>query len=392
MPYSYYIEELLDLKDILVSKVERKENIMHVYLKMEQKIHACPDCGLKTSKIHDYRNQLVKDISSFGQYTILHLKKRRHVCPECGKKFFESVPFLPRYHRITNRLFAHIIREFSQTRSIKNIALCNNVSAPTATRVFDLLHYSPAALPEVLAIDEFRGNSGGEKFQGILTDPKNHKVIDILPTRSKEYLFGYFSKFSNRNEVKFFVMDMYSTYKAVAKIMFPNAKIIIDKYHYVRIVTWAFERVRIEEQKKFSDHRRKYFKNSRRLLLKNSYNLSDQEYWQVKQMLSASPKLSKAYEIKQAFEEFMKCEDSLTAKKKLADFIMFAQNYDVPEFESATKTFINWSHEILNSFDYPYTNGYTEGCNNKIKVIKRVAYGMRDFPRFRSRILHSMAN
>jgi len=187
-------------------------------------------------------------------------------------------------------------------------------------------------------------------------------------------------------------MDMYSTYKSVAKVMFPNATIIIDKYHYVRIVTWAFEKVRIEEQKKFSDYRRKYFKSSRKLLLKNSYNLNDQEYWQVKQMLSVSTKLARAYEIKQAFEEFMKCEDSLTAKRKLADFIMLAQKYDVPEFKAATKTFINWSHEILNSFDYPYTNGYTEGCNNKIKVIKRVAYGMRNFHRFRSRILHSMVN
>ena len=263
------------------------------------------------------------------------------MCPECGKKFFESVPFLPRYHRITNRLFAHIIKEFSQTRSIKNIALCNNVSAPTAARAFDFVHYSPTALPEVLSIDEFRGNSGGEKFQCILTNPKDRKVIDVLPTRSKEYLFGYFSKFSNRKEVKFFVMDMYSTYKAVAKIMFPNAKIIIDKYHYVRIVTWAFERVRIEEQKKFSDYRRKYFKNSRKLLLKHSYNLNEQEYWQVKQMLSVSSKLARAYEIKEAFEAFIKCEDSITAKKKLAIFVMFAQNYDVPEFEAAAKTFIN---------------------------------------------------
>ncbi|HZK72052.1 MAG TPA: transposase family protein [Clostridia bacterium] len=112
MPYSYYTEELLNLKDIIVSRVEKKENIMHVYLKMKQRIHTCPNCGLKTSKIHDYRNQRVKDISSFDQYTILHLKKRRHVCLECGKKFFESVPVLPRYHRMTNRLFAHIIKEF----------------------------------------------------------------------------------------------------------------------------------------------------------------------------------------------------------------------------------------------------------------------------------------
>ena len=111
------------------------------------------------------------------------------------------------------------------------------IVAITAARVFDLVHYSPAALPEVLAIDKFRGNSGGEKFQGIIMDSKNHKVIDILPTRSKAYLFGYFSKFTNREEIKFVVMGIYSTYKSVAKIMFPNAIIIIDKYHYVRIIT-----------------------------------------------------------------------------------------------------------------------------------------------------------
>ena len=275
---------------------------------------------------------------------------------------------------------------------MKSIAHSNNISQTTAARTVDHVSYSPAELPEVLSIDEFRGNSGGVKFQCILTDPANKKVFDILPTRSQEYLYWYFSKFKDRKNVKFVVMDMYKSYKLMAKALFPNATVIVDKYHFTRMVTWAFERVRIEEQKKFSDYRRKAFKNSRSILLKHSNSLTLDEIRQVEVMLSASEKLRHAYIIKENFEIFMKCKDSQSARKQLGYWNMYAMNYDLPEFENVAKTFSRWSKEILNSFDYPYTNGYTEGCNNKIKVLKRVAYGMPNFDRFRSRIMHAMAH
>jgi Transposase and inactivated derivatives len=392
MPYSDYTEELTGLKDVVVSFVERKDSILHIHLMMEQRIHTCPRCGERTSKVHDYREQRIKDISSFGQFTVLHLKKRRHACPACGKRFYENVDFLPRYHRITNRLYTYILNEFTETRSMKSIARSNNVSQTTAARAVDYVSYTPSELPEVLSIDEFRGNSGGVKFQCILTDPVNRKVFDILPTRSQEYLYWYFSKFKERRNVKFVVMDMYKSYKLMAKVLFPNATVIVDRYHFTRMVTWAFERVRIEEQKKFSDHRRKAFKNSRSILLKHSDSLTLDEIRQVEVMLSASEKLRHAYIIKENFEIFMKCKDSQSARKQLGYWNMYAMNYDLPEFENVAKTFSRWSKEILNSFDYPYTNGYTEGCNNKIKVLKRVAYGMPNFDRFRSRIMHAMAH
>ena len=392
MLYSDYTEELTGLKDVIVSFVERKDNVLHLHITMEQRIHVCPRCGERTSKVHDYHKQEVKDISSFGQFTIIHLKKRRHVCPVCRKKFYENVDFLPKYHRITNRLYSYILNEFTETRSMKSIARSNNISQTSAARAVDHVSYTPAELPEVLSIDEFRGNSGGVKFQCILTDPANKKVFDILPTRSQEYLYWYFSKFKDRKNVKFVVMDMYKSYKLMAKTLFPNATVIVDKYHFSRMVTWAFERVRIEEQKKFSDYRRKAFKNSRSILLKHSDSLTLEEIRQVEGMLSASEKLRHAYIIKENFEIFMKCKDSQSARKQLGYWNMYAMNYDLPEFENVAKTFSRWSKEILNSFDYPYTNGYTEGCNNKIKVLKRVSYGMPNFDRFRSRIMHTMAH
>lgn len=87
----------------------------------------------------------------------------------------------------------------------------------------------------------------------------------------------------------------------------------------------------------------------------------------------------------------MDCKNRNDARKQLGIWNMMAIGYDLPEFQACTKTFINWKDEILNSFEYPFSNGYTEGVNNKIKVIKRNAFGIRNFNRFRNRILHVMS-
>ena len=84
-----------------------------------------------------------------------------------------------------------IYKQFKECRSIKGIAKDNNMSPPTAAKVIDLIDHTAFELPEVLAIDEFRGNAEGEKFQCILTDPKNHKIIEILPTRKHEDIYHY---------------------------------------------------------------------------------------------------------------------------------------------------------------------------------------------------------
>ena len=94
MLYRDCIENLLQLKDVIVTNIECHDQEMHIWLRMEQRIHHCPRCGTATSKVHDYRLQLVRDVSISGYKTILHLRKRRHVCPVCGKRFDEHIDFL----------------------------------------------------------------------------------------------------------------------------------------------------------------------------------------------------------------------------------------------------------------------------------------------------------
>lgn len=393
MLYKHFTEKLLGLQGVEIEKIEEIENSIHIYCKLERKVHCCPACSATTNKVHDYREQVIKDIPAFGKRVVIHLKKRRYRC-SCGKRFPEKNTFLPRYHRITNRLSAYILDRLRSEVSFTRIAREVNLSVTTILRIFDLVSYSIKSLPMVLSIDEFKGNTNGEKYQCILTDPLNKIVLDILPMRYEHYLTKYFNQFTmeERDKVTLFVSDMWKPFDNISSVWFKNAIKVIDKYHWIRQVMWAFERVRKEEQKKFSKSHRKYFKKSRKLLLKRFDELTDEQKQQVNIMLYASPTLSTAHFYKEDFLKILDCDNRDSAKEAMSDWINSAYDCGIPHFVKCAKTMTNWLSGILNSFSNSITNGFTEGCNNKIKVLKRNAYGYQNFKRFRNRILHMFSH
>ena len=275
---------------------------------------------------------------------------------------------------------------------MKDIASSNNVSSTKVISMLNLLSCEkPKSLPSVLSIDEFRGNAGDKKFQCILTDPAHKRIVDILPGRESHYITDYLKTFNNRDKVKFFVMDMNKAYLDIAKTFFPKATIIIDRFHIARYNTWAFENVRRREQGRLDPSLRKYFKRSRKLLLCRMSMLSDESKQAVNVMLGLAPGLVDAYLIKEKFYFFMDAQNSHEAQRRLKEFLLFAKQLKIPEYQPCMRMLTNWNEYILNSFDYHYSNGYTEGVNNKIKVIKRVAFGFRNFENFRKRIFLAMS-
>ena len=381
-----YIVKVLNLEDVIITNVENKENELHFYLELPVTEHTCPQCGAKTTYIHDYREQVIKDIP-LGRNTYIHLRKRRYACPHCAKRFYERYSFLPRYHRSTSRMMASIIAMFRKLLPAKEIAAQFNISTTTALRYFDLVEYRCAKLPQVLSIDEFKGNAGGEKYQCILTDASEKEVLDILPNRFEQDLIHYFNAFSNRSDVQFFVTDMNPHFKAVAKACFPQATIVADRYHVIRQVVWAMENVRKNEQKQLSDKFRKYFKRSKSLLNKPLSKLTPEEKTSLSLMFEIAPRLALAYRLKNYFLLVIRSHPT-RAPKLLADWLLLAEHYNLKEFSACVKAYHNWSTEILNAIRFPWSNGFTEGCNNKTKVLKRIAFGVRNFSRFRNRILH----
>lgn len=388
MLYEDFTTKLLEMEHMNITEVEVEAASILLHVEMRRRSAKCPKCGALTDSVHDYRTQLVKDCPVQGKTVYWLYRKRRYRCKCCGKRFFEKNWLLPKWHRLTNRLALQVIGRLREKVSRKDIAKEFQVSESTVCRWMNLTEYGkPLKLPEVLSIDEFRGNAGGEKFQCILTAPTQKRILDILPDCRENHIYEYLKPFENRNQVKYFVTDMRKEYIAMAKQLFPNAKIVIDKFHVVRYCTWALENVRKRVQKGLSPDERKYFKRSRTLLLKHMYNLSPSGKEAVIRMLRSRKDLADAYLLKEKFYAFMDSKDSREARDRLHEFGMFAAAADLPEFEPLMSVLRNWSKYILNSFDCRYTNGFTEGCNNKIKVLKRIAFGYRSFQNFRQRIL-----
>ena len=388
MLYEDNTSKLLGLEDVIVKNIWEDEKARHIDIALPRRKHNCPCCGAETNRIHDYRTQKIKDISAFGKDVYLYLRKRRYICDVCGKRFYEKNSFLQRYHRMTSRKNARIIEDFRETVSASYIARQHNISTTTALRYFNLVNYSCKELPEVLAIDEFKGNAGGEKYQTILTDARNRTIIDILPNRKKADMIRYFLRFKNRKNVKYVIIDMNPHFREIAETCFPKATIVIDRYHVTRQAIWALERVRKEEQKHLSAGWRKFCKHSKALLNKPPEKLRDEEREKLRIILGLSTRLEQAYYLKNDFLFLMHSPNSDAAKELLSDWICRAEASYLPEFRECTRAIHNWGKLILNSFDVRFTNGFTEGCNNKTKVLKRVCYGMRNFYRFRNRILH----
>lgn len=177
-------------------------------------------------------------------------------------------------------MFASIYNLLAEMNSYTSVGKILGMSSNTVIRAFDKLKYVNTNLEnvKVLSIDEFKGNTRGEKYNCIIADSKTKRVLDILPNRHNNYLTEYFKNISKdiRKNIKCFVSDMCKPYKDISDVFFKEAKFIVDKYHWIRQVIWAFENVRKEEQKIFYNKYRKYFKKSKILLTKRFEFLSEE--------------------------------------------------------------------------------------------------------------------
>lgn len=392
MSHKDYTAEILGMEDVEVEKVTHSEKEIRIRFHRKRCLQVCPVCGCTTQRVHDYHTTVLRDIPILGVATRLEYRRRRYVCEHCGKRFPEPFALAGKHQRTTGRLALYGLTLTKDRRSRKSIATELGVSASSVGRWLRYLPCcKPSRLPRVLSIDEYKGNAGGERFQCILTAPETRKVLDILPDRTAATIQGYLKTFPNRDEVEYFVMDMNRAYRDIALTFFPKAKIVIDRFHFVRYGVWAFENVRRRVQQSLSPAKRKYFKRSRKLLLSRADRLSIEDRKAVDVMLAHSEDLTRAWLLKEAFFKFVDAESSDLAKVALDHFRFCAKSLKLPEFTPCLKMLRNWEPYILNAFDCPFNNGFTEGVNNATKALKRATFGMPNFHNARARILFSFS-
>lgn len=389
MSLYHFIENSFNWEEGSVKEIEDLGNQLILHLNFNPSTLCCPHCHHHKLYIKDYRDQkaLMAYWNSTPVYALIH--KRRYICACCHKTFYEEIPGLSRYQRRSNGVINNILQSCAELMSFKTVARKNGVSVSTVIKYFDRLTFNrPTHLPEILSLDEFRGNAHGQRYQVALNNPETHEILDILPKRTVEEMLRYFSQFprKERMKVKFVVMDLSMLFRKVVRTMFPCATIIGDRFHIQRLVVWALERVRKTVQNVFHE-KRIYFKRNKHILNKKGENLTEEELVCLHEILQQSPKLQRAYALKEAFFKVFSMKDPTSVKMFLSQWLTLVKESGVEEFRSVLKTFKDWENEILEGLTRTFSNGFTEGMNNKIKVLKRIAFGFKNFKRFRARIL-----
>ncbi|SEO50272.1 Transposase [Amphibacillus marinus] len=385
------------LEEFRIKKSKEQAGVFHIHLELGIKSHECPECHAETEKVHDYRIQKIQHTKIFARETRIFYAKRRYRCSAsaCGKRFYEQNSLVSRYQRQSKAFKQAVALELIHGKNFRDIALRFNTSPTTIMRRFDEVGASlleeTKTLPPIIAIDEYKGDAGGEKYQTLIADPIKRTPLEILPDRKKETVKAYLKK--HGQQVDMVVMDMSPSFKAAVDQALGKPIVVADRFHFCRYINWALERVKREEQKTFSTYDRKKCKRMKHVFHKKKEHLSEKQHWYLMRYLNLSEGLRKAYDLKEAyriwFEEAktLGYTDLSTLKEHLYDFYERVRTAEIPAFTKAIETFKNWQKEILNSFAFDLHNGYIEGMNNQTKVIKRNAFGFRRFDRFRLKIL-----
>ena len=414
------VQELLGLKrnKVKVIKVEEinelNEKVQIITLVGITKKVKCPICLKYTSSVHDKLRPIrIKYNKVVDRKCYLILFKRRFICHRCKKKIVEDLGINLSNRTISSSLEIKIRKDLLKPNfNIKQIAEENNVSQD---KIRDILKDSMSdypnhvkTLPQIISLDEFAAHTSYGKYALIINDPIKKKTLDILPSRKKDYLMSYFTKVENRSNVRYVIGDMYETYLIVTKAMFKNAKYIVDRFHFIRYIMDELDDIRIRLQDKYGYNSREYklLKNKKNVSLLRKRYIDINWYVYVKryekgryvyrlpknilnEILAIDDELNRAYDLKELFLDIINNSTYENAGKDLLIWIDLCKESKIPEFIEASSTIENWLEYIVNSFiDKRFNNGYTEGLNNKIKVIKRNAYGYKNFDFLRLRLLY----
>lgn len=408
-----YITQILNLKDknIFFKEDFYKEEVIngvtHKIFEgyLSYKPMCCPKCGVifdDNFEKHGFISSNIKIPNISGFKSVLRLHKQRFLCKHCNKAFTLTSNIVNYGCFISNNTKYQIALDLTKKRSEVDISKDNNVSPNTVERVMDSFYDSQKLyknhLPEVLLFDEFKSvksSNGAMSFH--LCDGITGKTIDIVEDRKLLSLIRYFGNYSHKalKNVKYIVIDMYSPYVSLIKKMFPNAFVVIDNFHLIQLISRSLNKTRINIMKKDKKNYNK-LKRYWKLLLKSKDEL-DFENWKkftcfnsfmtesdvVNYIINTNDELKQTYIVYQELLSSIKNKDF-----NAFSFILNNYNNNISDYmKTSIKTLNQFKDKIYNTFNTNYHNGYIEGNNNFIKVIKRIAFGFRSFIRFKTRIL-----
>ena len=371
---------------------------------------ACPNCGIKNEGQivkYGWRQTTIRYPKVSGKDVILLLKRRYFNCHECQSYFLAQTSAVPKNCTISNLSRKLCLTKLAEPVSLTHIADELSTSDSFVGRILMTSErdFKPnySFLPKVLLLDEVKSTkSATDAMSFEFMDASNHELIDLLSFRRLYQIQRYFYRYSAaaRKNVKIIVTDMNYSYPKLAKEVFPNAIVVIDSFHIINSVNRGFTKTRIRLMKELPTSSKDYraLKRYWKLLLKPSENLDYKNFkkWTyfpylmteidvLDHLLALNPELKRTYELMNQIRSTLHLRDWVAY-----DLAVMNTEGCSEEMTKSIETLRLHHSEIKSTFAHHYSNGPLEGTNNKIKVVKRVSFGFRNFHRFRTRLFYTL--
>lgn len=381
----FHLDQLLNFPNTTIEKCIDKGDEVHLKIEFTNDSVPCIFCDHEIDQINQSRPLSVRDLPIFGKITILQINRRQFKCEHCQKYFTESIDFID-FDRHSTIRYQEYIYNRVKTSNITQVARDENLTYDRIKSIFDVQFERKKKIkPQAkrISIDEFSHRKGRGKFATVVSDLDSSTLLEVIDSHKQEEIIEALLKWplELRQQIEEVSVDMWGGFIKVIKEVFPNARIVIDRFHVMKHVNEELKKIINQCKAKFKKLK---IKNAKYLLLKNQEDLTPEEQEQLESILNCSKRLREAYELKERFRAIYECGQTREAGRALME-VWLEQAAKL--YNNSIKTVKNHFDGICNYFANRTTSGIMEGINNKIKLIKRQAYGFTNFENLRIRLL-----
>jgi transposase len=381
------IDSIPGIEGLVIQRVERAKNI-HVWAHT-QRLSACIHCPAPLPRIKASYERTLKHSRQGNQLLILHLRVPKYHCTSCNRYFRHRYPGIRARYRATDAYRLEVFEAHEGGVSQSKLSLTHQLGTATVERWYQLFvkqrvsELSGRDCPQVLGIDEhfFTRKKG---YATTLVDLKNHKVFDVVLGRSEASLRSYLRRLPGREKVKVVVMDLSETYRNIVRKYFPNARIVADRFHVVRLVNQHFMQI-------WKQHDPEGRKNRGliSLMRRHHWRLDTEQKQRLHVYLTQYPVLKALYFARQQLNGFLvlKTVKRERAKRLLPKFLKLLRQLSLTPARALADTLTSWLEPIVAMWRFSKSNGITEGFHTKMEMLSRRAFGFRNFENYRLRVL-----
>ena len=386
------IKELLNLPEIEVSKVRQTPEEVLIWVHIPDGRHRCPRCGRLHAKVTEVREIKVRDLSIFGKTCYLIVSKGRLHCP-CSYRGYEALDFVNSYQKQTTR-FNEFLFALCDRMTVMDAAGLMKVDWKRAYHAdrqgLEQLKAS-VALPKMtfIGVDEIAFEKHHRYFTIVYDLADGNGTLYVGKDRTCQSLSDFFESLTptQRESIQVVSMDMWDPYIRSVRQHLPHADIVFDRFHIKKHLNQSLDALRRSVVRHAPLQEKPFVKNKRWVLLKNQSNHTVRDKRALEQLKQINSPLYEAYLVKEQFDQFFTLQSEAQGKEFLKNWFEQIPQTLQPYFKTFYNMINRYLYGILTFFKHRITNAVAEGLNNKIKVLKRMAYGYRDYSYFQLKIL-----